>query len=97
VIVVFSTRFEREVEAAIRWRKQHGPPEATIGKEIRWFVELVEANPEMWPIAENARRPGLHRAYLSSIDYHVYYRIDRDRGQIKLESFRHARRRPIRG
>jgi hypothetical protein len=96
VIVVFGKRFRRQLDAAIRWRQEHRAPWEAIETELTWLTANLPNNPEMWPLAENARRPGLHRAYLPRIEYHVYYRIHARLGEIELTDFRHAKRRPVR-
>ena len=96
MIVRPSKRFERQVTAAVRWGQEHHGPTIDIVRAIRRLVEDLELNPAMYALAENARTPGLRRAYLPSIHYHVYYRANERRGVVLLRDFRHASRRPIR-
>ena len=89
-----SRRFEREVAAAIRWGRENRGATTTILYEIERLADDVEQNPAMYALAENARTPGLRRAYLPRIGYHVFYTIDETRDEALFLHFRHAKRRP---
>jgi plasmid stabilization system protein ParE len=91
-----TVRAERQIDAADRWWKENRETSDVIHDEIARAMGLVLVNPKMYALAENARRPGLRRLYLDRIDYHLHYRVDERRGQIRIVAFRHARRRPIR-
>jgi plasmid stabilization system protein ParE len=93
--VVVSRRADRQIEAAERWRKEHRQPSA-IRDALRWLGEHVTMNRYMGEAAENARRPGLRRFYLDTIDYFVFWRVDESRCEVTITEIRHARRRPVR-
>jgi plasmid stabilization system protein ParE len=94
--VAVTVRAERQIDAADRWRKENRETSDVIHDEIAQVMALVLESPKMYALAENARDPGVRRIYIERIDYHLYYRLDERRRQIRIVAFRHARRRPIR-
>lgn len=96
MIVRPSKRFERQVETAIRWGQEHHGLTVEIVDALDALSKDLALFPDMHARAQNARTPGLRRAYLPRIGYHVYYRVDERRGVVLLRDFRHAKRRPVR-
>ncbi len=96
MIVIYGKRLERQVEAAIRWRKEHHGPPASIRAEIHWLADHLAVNPRMGRAVENPRTPGLRRFPLHRIGYVAFWTVDDRRGEVTITDIRHAKRRPIR-
>jgi plasmid stabilization system protein ParE len=69
-------RASREITEATHWWNQNRPaaPDG-IRQELERAFDLIASHPEVGAQALNARLRGVRRVHLTSIGYHLYYRV----------------------
>lgn len=85
------------MDGALRWWQTHRPaaPHVLVD-EIDNTLELIARAPLAGRQIELRGHPNVRRLLLRRSNYHLYYRIDAEDGDVQLLAFRHARRKPRR-
>jgi plasmid stabilization system protein ParE len=95
--VIFSPRAKREIDAALRWWREHrGTP--ALDDAIAAGLDRLEAFPEIGAPVKKLGRWSPTRRYIldGGVGYHLYYDFELGSGTVEVICFWHERRRPPR-
>ena len=76
-------------EAAQWWRENRASPEL-LERELDTALRLLARHPDIGPPV--LQRPGVRRLLLRKTQYHLYYRVDRAAGVVRIVALWHTAR-----
>lgn len=81
------------IREAIVWWRNHRPkaPDAVV-QELRRAFRLLRVQPSIGSHANNPKLAGVRRVHLSRIRYHLYYRVNEERGVVDVLALWHSSR-----
>jgi plasmid stabilization system protein ParE len=92
--VIINPRAAREIDEAARWWAERGAP-TRIDDAVARALERIERFPDIAPRVQiDGAWSEVRRRAVDPVDYHLYYRVDRQGQRIFVECFWHQRRPP---
>jgi plasmid stabilization system protein ParE len=96
--IIFGPEAQEHLAGVIRWvQAERGGDLSLLRRELRAAAMMLAELPNTGPPYLLARQAGVRRLLLRKSCYHLYYRIDRERGEVYILALWHtARKRPPR-
>jgi plasmid stabilization system protein ParE len=92
LFVVFVPEARAQLLSADQWWRENGADPDLLEREVASAVALLIAHPEAGARFLRARQPGVRRLLLRETQHHLYYRVERDRGVIRILALWHTAR-----
>jgi len=91
--VIFWSRAARQIEEADNWWRKHreASPNA-VSEDLGRALDLIARQPGIGAPAASQRLQGVRRVLLPRVGYLLFYRLARQRREVQVLAFWHARR-----